>query len=564
MGEFLVYTLKSGLLLTFLFAAYKLALGKSGRLTFRRVALLLIYACALLIPLVDACKTGSVVSSNEVAAGSLVSMVTAAGQTGGYLVEESAWYVDILNVLAVVMLAGIAVSLLLTAVGFLRIAGYRLRSRREFVDGMPVAVIGDSMLTPFTFGTTIYLSEKEFREKDPMVLAHEHCHRASLHYVDLVLARIAGSIMWWNPFAWLMLREIHDVHEFQADEYVVSSGYDIRNYQMLLIRKAAGTRLQTFADSLNHSKLKTRLTMMKKSEKRGSLLGAALMIPAVVAGAFMLSTDTVASMLEPMRNVDIKAMIPSERESFESGGKGSENSVDAQEIVIARLDMDAENGVKSVAEDTPSTSGDEAFMDAVFGYKDDKQEEKTGDKKDNNPAIRIDGELMPDGFDMSTISPDDIESIAVFKDNPEKYPNGLIDITLKKGDKKGGTNASASDEPLKVVGYGAIKKSDIRGDEIPNVYVTTNINNVNGTNVSLIIVLGNGEEIGIYGAQLVVNGKTYDANSVSSSFSKSDDMSEQKVDIKLNKTLHKFDSKKDKIILQTSTGVIRIPLYDIK
>ena len=77
-------------------------------------------------------------------------------------------------------------------------------------------------------------------------------------------------------------------------------------------------------------------------------------------------------------------------------------------------------------------------------------------------------------------------------------------------------------------------------------------------------MLGNGEEIGIYGAQLVVNGKTYDANSVSSSFSKSDDMSEQKVDLKLNKTLHKFDSKKDKIILQTSTGVIRIPLYDIK
>lgn len=572
MGEFLVFTVKGALILTFLFAIYKLTIGNSTRFGLRRLVLISIYVLSVLIPIMGvfafqgAGNPDSVLENMPV--GNMGGTIIAISHIEDGVLEPSPVYGHAVNVIAIVMIFGISVCLMNTVLGFLRIAKYRFKSHREFIGELPVAVISESNQTPFTFGGTVFLSEKEYNDRNPMVLAHEYCHSHSLHYLDLILARVVGSLMWWNPFVWLMLRELHDVHEFQADDYVMARGYGIKDYQMLLIRKAAGTRLQTFADSLNHSKLKTRLTMMKKSEKRGSMLSAVLMIPAMAAGAFLLSTDTVASMLEPMRNVDVTAMIPMEVESPESDGKVSEKSAQPQEIVIAGQNQDAEGSDNSIVEEVSTAIEAESFIDALSGDKKEKDNKKEGKGKDKdvdkNPAIRIDGKLMPENYDMNSIDPSEIESISVFKDDPKKYPNGLIDITLKKGGVDEKHNESAANEPLKVIGYGSQKKSDMQGEEIPNVYITTSINNTDGTNVTLIIVPGNGKEIKIDEAQLVVNGKTYDADSLSSSFSKSDDMAEQKIEIKLNKTLHKFDSKKDRIILQTSNGTLKIPMYNLK
>ena len=51
------------------------------------------------------------------------------------------------------------------------------------------------------------------------------------------------------------------------------------------------------------------------------------------------------------------------------------------------------------------------------------------DSLKKKPAIFVDGTLFTG--DINSISPDDIESITVHKDRPE-YPDGLLDITLKK------------------------------------------------------------------------------------------------------------------------------------
>ena len=57
--------------------------------------------------------------------------------------------------------------------------------------------------------------------------------------------------MWYNPASWLMRRELRNVHEYQADNSVLAGGADTRSYQMLLIEKAAGVRLQSLANSLD-------------------------------------------------------------------------------------------------------------------------------------------------------------------------------------------------------------------------------------------------------------------------------------------------------------------------
>ena len=63
-----------------------------------------------------------------------------------------------------------------------------------------------------------------------------------------------------------MKQELQNIHEYEADEAVINEGINARDYQLLLIKKAVGTRLYSMANSFNHSKLKKRITMMLKEK----------------------------------------------------------------------------------------------------------------------------------------------------------------------------------------------------------------------------------------------------------------------------------------------------------
>jgi len=56
-----------------------------------------------------------------------------------------------------------------------------------------------------------------------------------------------------------MKQELQNIHEYEADETVINQGIDAKQYQLLLIKKAVGTRLYSMANSFNHSKLKKEL-----------------------------------------------------------------------------------------------------------------------------------------------------------------------------------------------------------------------------------------------------------------------------------------------------------------
>lgn len=96
-----------------------------------------------------------------------------------------------------------------------------------------------------------------------------------------------------------MLDELRSVHEYQADMAVIADGHDVRAYQMLLIKKAVGQSFPVLANSLNHSKLKKRITMMynQKSSASCRLRGLAL-VPALAAAIAVTNIDAVAAVLE--------------------------------------------------------------------------------------------------------------------------------------------------------------------------------------------------------------------------------------------------------------------------
>ena len=127
-------------------------------------------------------------------------------------------------------------------------------------------VVHNQEIAPFSWMNYIVISRKDLEENGREILIHEMAHIHHRHSVDLLVADICIFFQWFNPGAWLLKQELQNVHEYEADETVINEGVNAKEYQLLLIKKAVGTRLYSMANSFNHSKLKKRITMMLKEK----------------------------------------------------------------------------------------------------------------------------------------------------------------------------------------------------------------------------------------------------------------------------------------------------------
>ena len=127
-------------------------------------------------------------------------------------------------------------------------------------------MVHNQEIAPFSWMKYIVISRKDLEENGREILIHEMAHIHHRHSVDLLVADICIFFQWFNPSAWLLKQELQNVHEYEADETVINEGVNAKEYQLLLIKKAVGTRLYSMANSFNHSKLKKRITMMLKEK----------------------------------------------------------------------------------------------------------------------------------------------------------------------------------------------------------------------------------------------------------------------------------------------------------
>ena len=133
-------------------------------------------------------------------------------------------------------------------------------------------------IAPFSWLNTIVISEDDYNNNATEILRHEMGHIEHRHSYDIILANIVQIIQWWNPFAWILASSLRDVHEYEADDAVLTSGVNIRQYQTLLIRKAVAKTSYAFANSFNHSLLKKRITMMVKEKSNPWMRTKALLL----------------------------------------------------------------------------------------------------------------------------------------------------------------------------------------------------------------------------------------------------------------------------------------------
>ena len=272
MGIFLVYILKSAACLAVFYLFYKLLMSRDTFHRFNRFALLGLLVLSSVLPLVE-------VSVNE-PVGVQETMLTLEqlllladveeGQETVVAQPATALWV---RVALLVYLAGIVFFAVRNLWSLGRLGALLRRGRVERVsDYLPGRaehvrlVVHDRDIAPFSWMRYIVLSRKDLEENGREILIHELAHIRNRHSWDLLLADLCIFVQWFNPAAWLLKQELQTLHEYEADETVLREGVDARKYQMLLIKKAVGTRLYSMANSFNHSKLKKRITMMLKEK----------------------------------------------------------------------------------------------------------------------------------------------------------------------------------------------------------------------------------------------------------------------------------------------------------
>ena len=256
---FFIYSVKVAVCLALFYLFHKLLMSRDTFHTFNRFAILSMMLLSLVLPLVHlSLDSESGINRGTVALEGLVAQTIV--DDGGNGVGEGMTLTQVLlaaYVLGVVLFIGKA---LLSVGSLLRLIG---RARCvEVRNGIRIYTMqGD--ISPFSWFRYIIMSEKDWQENRREIVLHEMAHIRRCHSMDVALCNMMIVFQWYNPAAWLLKRELQTVHEYEADEAVLSAGVDATHYQMLLIRKAVGERLFSMANNLNHNSLKKRITMMK-------------------------------------------------------------------------------------------------------------------------------------------------------------------------------------------------------------------------------------------------------------------------------------------------------------
>lgn len=329
MGALLSYSLQASVLMILLFAAYKLFLSATTFHSFKRLTLLSILVASWLIPFALPEYERPAENSPEAATAAVSTACKGTIEIGVpiEIKDAGAGQDEVASVSSrpfwsaarIVYLTGILVVALYTLISMARLVWIIRNGTRQRVNGVNV-LISTCNDGPFSWAGYVVVRPEDCDENLPLVIRHEMCHLRHGHWCDTLVAQANMILLWFNPVSYLIFSELKNIHEYEADSAIKPE--QIRRYQLMLIKKAVGSGFPTLANSLNHSQIKIRITMMMKTKSCSARRFAALALPgAAVAGLFILSQPAVARVLDSVRNSDV---------SEEFVGKISQNQAEKQ------------------------------------------------------------------------------------------------------------------------------------------------------------------------------------------------------------------------------------------
>ena len=487
MTEFLIYQGKTAVILAVFYMFYRLLLSKD---TFHRVNRIILLGTAALSFVLPLCvitihkvvTIPAAQSTPQVFDNATIGTTAAVAE-----VSEPIWPYVICAIFAI----GALGVLVMTIISIAKVIGIITSGEHRTLEGGETLVITDAEIAPFSWMKYIVLSHGDYESGYSQILTHEKAHIALRHSWDILFVDIITALQWFNPAMWMLKADLRAIHEFEADDAVLRSGADVKEYQYLLIRKAVSKSGYSVANSFNHSTLKARITMMlsKKSSRKGAWK-ALYVLPLVGISLAATAETKVDYQYEPQET--FKARIVEVH--------------DTTDVKVIKISNESQAHIPIVGVYGAIPADDQYF---------EKQAEKVkvvlseaGADPGGKPIYIIDGQVQSDDFDINGLNPDFIGKVEVWtpenaeKEFGEKGKNGVVEITSKEPVTIGST-ADGSVKVQYIALDGSMESSEvpqplyvIDGQVMPEDY---NLNTIDPEDIESISVLKDGKQTEVYG-----------------------------------------------------------------
>ena len=305
MEYFTNYLLPIAIGLMVLWVAYRLLFTNSNRFQFNRFYLLTAMLFSLSLPLfgllmghnspqVVALKqnlfNGTMLNEITISYGDpTVTTLPEMVITGPARMHLTLW-----QVLMAVYLIGVAVTGLLFLFKMGKLIAMIIRSPKRKMDGYTM-VFTHKEHGPYSFFRYAFFPDENV---DPDIIRHELSHIAHHHSWDILMVELMKIFQWFNPFIYLYKRELQSLHEYIADDDVVTAGTDKRNYMMLILQQCTAVDFSDMSNNFSLILTKKRIKMITKHEKAKGFWWKLLVTLPVLALLLIVNTRTSAQQVK--------------------------------------------------------------------------------------------------------------------------------------------------------------------------------------------------------------------------------------------------------------------------
>lgn len=451
MSALLLYSIKSALVLTMLYLPYMLMLRRESFFRFNRLILLSILLLSLALPLcnvpwmsLDHQPVVQAAQLQMLELGIPVHVLPEVQIVADNMAGQETSHISVFLLVSLIYIIGMTILLIarIWQIGRLQLGLRKGVLWKQDEQGVRIYCHVEDV-APFSWMRNIVISQQDFDEAGREIILHETGHIQNGHSWDVVLLTLVQMFQWWNPLAYVLGISLRDVHEYEADDYVLRQGVSAQGYQLLLIRKAVGSGSYAFANSFNHSLTKKRITMMKKIKSNPWMRSKALYV--IPVAALALSAFATPKFVAPIEDAVTKL-----------DGKGTEVSANMQAFEEERKAVEVKNAPKIIVDGKEMTPHE--AIKAVKG-KEIKNSLTTQPDGSTTLSIRtrpkdalivLNGQIFEAPKDapkdinseeqltkLLNINPEDVESITVLQKDAaiakwgDKGSNGVIIITTK-------------------------------------------------------------------------------------------------------------------------------------
>lgn len=151
----------------------------------------------------------------------------------------------------------------------------------------------NKMVLPFSFFNILFINPRSNYQQLEQIIEHEKVHIRQWHSLDILLAEVFGIATWINPFTVLLKRYNRLNLEYIADQEVLNTGVDKKQYQLSILQNSINPDAYPLTNLFSSSKIKLRIKMINQSKPTRKLYKYLFVLPLILI-SYLLVNPVIA------------------------------------------------------------------------------------------------------------------------------------------------------------------------------------------------------------------------------------------------------------------------------